>query len=736
MRIPPLLESRPRAVLPAIVATAILLCAGAASSWAQEDRDAPRRLRGRVLPERAGVDLVLIDVLVRSRDGSPASALTPEAFELSIDGKRSPITSFEDHCRPTSTSAGEEAADLDGRPGEPIVTSPGDPLHIILLFDLNHLTRAGRDRSLRAAIRYAREGFAPNHRVMILAMKDAPILVEPFTGDSERVAERLEAMLADDEMLDLSFVEERQRMIEILGTEALSKFGQTTTSRREQRLKVARPYAREDEARARRSLNALRDLMPALASIHGRKTLIHFSEQLRDEPGIQYLLLVGSTPRRERIDVRTLLRDVHREANDAGVSFYTVWAAGLGEGRGAGAGDASFPIIVRDVELFDRARLAGEDAALALGATLSLETGGLQLRRTNDLEKIFTVMNEDLDCYYVLAYKNTGPGDGARHGIRVKVEGGRYRVRYRPYYIDWSDDERLERRFRSALRAPGYFRSLPVTAEPYALAPRNEHVPVLFKIEFPLSEVTLVRQGDGSLYGEAEVRGTVWDGAREACRAARRIPLAVPPGEPAEGRDVIYEFGCELRPGDYDLTAAVLDGATWLMGGAEEAVPVGDRSPGILGDVLLWTSSGEDLLVAADAASVGIRDSGSGSGFVPRQERRFSEREPGLLYVVVCPPEGRASRRKEEVLVRRTLLRGGQEIASYGPVEPWGGEPGSGTVESEHGFAEDGACRALLAPVAPGQLTPGTYVFEVQVDGMGSDSLLHRVGFAVDPAQE
>jgi VWFA-related protein len=736
MRIRRPLESRLRVVLAAVAGAVIFLCAASASSWAQEDQDAPQRLRGRVLPERAGVELVLIDVLVRSRDGSPASGLTPEEFELRIDSRPSPVASFEDYCQSPPPSSREAAASHSERSGAPTATRAADPMHIILLFDLNHLTRAGRNRSLRAAIRYAREGFARSHRVMILAMKDEPILVEPFTGDSERVAERLEAMLADEEMLDLSFVEEGQRMVEILGTEALGAAGRTGISREEERLKLARPYSREDEAKARRSLSALRDLMPALASIPGRKTLVHFSERLRDEPGIQYLLLAGSNPRRERIDVRMLLQDVHREANDAGVSVYTVWAAGLGEGGSAGAADASVRAIVRDVALFNRARLAGEDAALALGTTLSLETGGRPLKRTNDLGKVFTMMNEDLGCYYVLGYRNTGRGDGARHGIRVKVKGRRYRVRHRPYYIDWSDDERLERRFRSALMAPGYFRALPVSAEPYALAPRNEHVPVLFQIAFPLSEVTLVRQGDGSLYGEAEVRGTVWDGAKEVCKAARRIPLEVPRGEPIADRDVIYEFGCELRPGDYDLTAAVLDAATWLLGGAERAVPVGARSPGILGDVLLWTSSGEDILVATDAASIGIRDSGSGRGFVPRPERRFSERESGLLYVIVCPPEGRASRGVEEVLVRRTLLRGGQEIASYAPVTPWGGEPWNGTVETEPVSLEDGTCRALLAPVGPSQLTPGTYVFEVAVDGMESDSLLHRVGFAVDSAPE
>ncbi len=690
---------------------------------AQTSDEEPRRLPSRIAPERAEVDLVLIDVVVRDRKGNPVPGLLPENFALRIDDRSAEISTFESYCA-EPVIAGKRGQESESRPAESSSSGPSrsPERHIILFFDINQLSEEGRNRSVEASLRFVREQKADRDLVMLVAMKRHPMLLENFIGDRDRLSARLTAMLTDPEMIDRHYLEERLNMNDILNQDCAGLAGECT-----RRLSVAIPYAEEEMLRTKRSLDAVRNLMPALGALPGRKTLVHFSESLRDEPGLQYLILAGSSPAREGIDIRLAITELQKEANAAGVSLYMVWAAGLGEKGSAGMTDTSIRAGGQDTVLLEQALVGGEDASLALTSTLALETGGVATQRTNDLGLAFDAVEQDLSCYYVLGYTNRGPGDGRRHMIKVATDVKGARLRHRPYYEDWSEEERLNRRFRSALMAPGYFAGIPVKAEAYALAPEGRKTPILLKAEFPIEAVTVVRQPDGGLYGEAEVRTTVWTEGREACMFARHIPIALSQGEKASHRSVIYEAGCELPPGDHEFTVAVLDSGTWEMGAAGTRLPVPARSAGVFGDVVLWTPSGDDILDAGDAGGVGIRSSGSGRGFVPRAQRRFGKMEPGVLYSVVCPPERGARASGEEVRVGRRLFSGDLEVATFADFV-------LGSADDPEGSATDrpkGACEGIFSPIAAGQLGPGGYVFRMQIDGIGAGKVVHDAGIAV-----
>lgn len=698
----------------------------------------------RIAPERAEVNLVLVDTIVRGKDGKPARGLTKDDFDLLIDRLPAPIATFESYCE---GAAAAQAQPPPGKAPEAETESPASSdnrlNHIVLFFDINHLTKSGKEHSFDAALKYVREEMSDRDRVMLLAMKERPILLEPFTSDRQRLSDRLAAVRDDKDMLDLSYLDERLNTLDILRRECTEGEGQYCQAR----ASIAASYALIEENKARRSLNALKDLMPSLAGIRGRKTLIHFSETLRDEPGLEYVILAGSNPQREGIDLKGAVQELHREANGAGVAFYMVYAGGLGDGGGTSATDASLSgSHPGDSALLQRARLGAEDGAIGLQATLSLETGGNATKRTNDLGKIFDAVGEDLSCYYVLGYANNGPGDGKRHSILVKMKEKGYEVRSRPYFEDWSESERLERKFRAALLAPAYYAEIPVSAEAYALAPSGSGLPILVKAEFPLSEVTLVGQPDGKRSGEVEIRGTVWTGEKETFRFGKKLGVTLEPGEEIGKRNVIYETGTELPPGSHILSVAVLDSGSWEIGASETTVPVKERSAGIMGDVILWTSSAGDILEASDAASVGIRDTGSGHGFVPRSERRFGPRESGLLYVIVCPDPNGPDPGGKPIEVRRSILAEETEVASF-PVVTLGetaaarspGKASAGeAAQTKAGGkgpaapADAPACEGIFAPIPPGRLGLGGYFYQVEVTGAGREPSTRRAGFAVE----
>src|SRR5213594_289577 len=107
---------------------------------------------------------------------------------------------------------------------------------------------------------------------MLIAIKGRPMLLESFTSDRARLAARLEEVKADNEMIDLAVVEERLNMADVLSRECRDD------ALCQSRLNVALPYATAEELRARRSIDALKSLMPALAPIKGRKAVVYFSE--------------------------------------------------------------------------------------------------------------------------------------------------------------------------------------------------------------------------------------------------------------------------------------------------------------------------------------------------------------------------------------------------------------------------------------------------------------------------
>ena len=681
-----------------------------------EDEAIPLRL----VPERVTVDLVLIDVIVTDRRGEPMTGLDVSNFELRIDNHPSEISTFESYCaEPEGTNRSSSSSS-----GAPLpATSPAR--HIVLFFDVNQLGEKGRDRSIEASVEYVRERMRPRDRVMIIAMKSHPRLITDFTDDKPLLESHLLRMRKDPELLDRHYLEEQLNLTDLANREC------TIPGECPGRRGVAVAYAEEEMLRTKRSLDALRNLMPALGALKGRKTLVHFSESMRDEPGIQYLLLADSTPQTEGIDIKLAITSLQREANAAGVSLYMVWAAGLGEKGSIGMADASRTLRGSDVGRMESALLGSEDAALALGATLALETGGAATARTNDLGLAFEAVERDLSCYYVLGYTNQGPGDGARHMIKVRMDEKRSRVRHRPYYEDWPESVRRDRRFESALSMPDYFDDFPVTAEAYALAPSRRDIPLLLKIEFPLDAVTAVRQPDGTSYGEVEVRTRVWTDGRETCEFHRRIPITLESDEETGSRKVIYEAGCELAAGDHELTVAVLDSGTWEAGATGRTLPIVERTEGIMGDVVLWTPSGDDLLFAEDAASVGIHAGGSQQGFVPRAERRFARDEPGLLYAVICPPQKGGNRDLPAIGIRRKLFSGDTEVARFGDLRL-----DELRVEEGAGEKPSGACSGLFAPIPAGLLGAGYYTYEVELVGIGEAPVKRRSGVAISGNEE
>jgi VWFA-related protein len=697
------------------------------------------------------VNLVLIDVVVRDRKDRPLSGLRREDFELFVDRKPidpSNIESFEEVC--PAPAEGTAPSGQAATPAAPAPTAAGTtPVrHIVLYLDFSQMSLAGHRQALKAARDQVAVQVGPSDRVMILAFKRSLRLVQDFTSDAALLASRLNEMLDDVATVDTDVLEERHQMTDVAG-KACDGTGSTCVARRE----LAATYAHMEQARARRSLAAIEGLMPALAGIRGRKALILFTDALRDEPGIQYLAIARSTAGEVGINIKEELLRLTREANAAGVSLYTVHASGLDDtltsefrdahpensSITAEAADGGGMEITRSATGADQGQLytaaaSGLDAALSIQTTLATETGGKALQRTNNLGAILATAWQDLSCYYLLGYRYQGSGDGARHSLLVRVKPGPegeprrgLTIRHRPYYTDTSPGEREQRLLQSAMQAPDLFRSFPITTEAFALAPEDSRRQVLVKATVPLESLSLTPAGPDQMSGRALIMGEVREtgGGDPVCSFRHEIPVTVPRRPDAASR-LIFETGCLIEPGNYELALAVLDPTTHEVGARRSplTVPASGTSArqAYVSEVYLWARDERAILVAAGAENVGLKDRASTTAFVPRSERRLAKGEPATLSFLFCPAEGENPTPGSPIRLRRSLLgEGNATVSDFDDLLL--SAPPDGTT----------GCYQIVNAIPPGTLGDGIYRFTIQISGATlGEPIVREAALAVD----
>jgi len=639
------MRSRP-VIIGALIACALATAGPSAAprGGQEEPAETPRRIG---TTEKVQVNLVLVDVVVRDRRDRPVSGLERDDFELLVD--RLPtapgdIETFEEICAPTASGAGPA-------PGTPQAGAPAgaaqatDIRHIMMYYDFSQLSLSGRRQALRSTRDNLPSLIGQGDEVMIFAFKDGLRLVQDFTSDLALLESRIDEMIASNATHDLEIIEEASNMADI----ARSGAG---------RRQAAAAQAAREEFRARRSLEAIEELMPALEGLGGRKAFVLFTDVLRAEPGAQFTVLAGTTPLDEGISLADDMLRLTREANAAGVSFYTVHASGLDEAQMSMSREFAAELLA--------ASRVGLDAALSLQTTLAAETGGKALQRTNDVGRIIDTARRDLSCYYMLGYRHASVGDGQRHSMIVRVlrgPGGEsprgLTVRYRPYFTDQSPEDRRDRLMRSALAIPDLYQAFPVTTEAFALAPAQGGRRVLLKLVVPIDRISLLPSGPEQLGGSLLVRGEITMQGDTRCSFDQTLPIAL---ERSGGRPtrLVFETGCVLEPGAYDLSVAVMDNPTREIGARRAPVAVPEAATGgtaYVSDVHLWTRDPDTLLFARGADSIGVKEvNADRTGFVPQAERRIEKNQESMLTFLFCPDERAWPAPGRPVRIHRTLL--------------------------------------------------------------------------------
>jgi VWFA-related protein len=538
---------------------------------------------------RSGVNLVLVDVVVRDRNGLVVKGLTANDFELIEDGTRQQILTFafeeiSTNATPVASNTTLTAAATvrpaaparapgtagapavprspDAPPAAPAPALPGTPDKpltsedvaghrlLTLLFDTSSMQPEDVQKAVDSAITWVDEQMTPADLVAVASIGASLRILTDFTSSKEQVTSVLTAFSATD---GTAFAAVDASTAAIDETQANATDDSATVDQSAQELDTFNNDVR---------LRALKTLAEALKPIQQKKAIIYFSS------GMQ----------RNGTDNQVELRAAVNAAVRANVAIYPVDARGLQAiVPGGGARQAS----KGGLSAFTGSAVANQFSTLQAQqetlTTLASDTGGTAFTDTNDFSEAFTKVTKDISSYYILGFASTNANkDGRFRRLSVRLKSNKLSAKVEAregYYADRDfthtakGDRELLLQEQLLMQIPATDVPLFVTAGWFRLSPDKYYVPV-----------SLVVPGDAVPPSKEkvtlDVAGFIRD-ERGVPVGRIRDTLTVPPAaEGLEARQVLYQTGVTLPPGRFSIKIVVRENTTGRMGTFETPMVV------------------------------------------------------------------------------------------------------------------------------------------------------------------
>jgi VWFA-related protein len=507
--------------------------------------------------------LVLANVVVRDKKGNLIRDLKKEDFTLFEDGKKQQISTFDFENVDQVEAAGGAEKTITGETAETAgpagvlkksdapVMNARDRRVIVLYFDFSAMEPDQIDRCVESAKKYING-----------QMRSADIVALVSLSTNMRV--------------DLDFTDDKTKILSVLSSYSSGSgegFAMGDTGSAEGAAETGGSFTPDDTDyntfSADWKLLALQSTMQALGKIEQKKSLIYFSNGISQ---------TGT-------DNQSALRAATAAAVKNNVSIYPVDVRGLqafppgGEAQSASLhGQSAYngAAVLND--------LSGNAASQETLSTLAADTGGKAFFDSNDFSGVFTQVQKDSSAYYVLGFTSTNPlKDGHYRRLKVQVNRADVKLEFRPGYYSGRDYQHLNRADREAQLEDELAAELPQTDVPlYAgtayFRQDDSHYYLAVSLVVPGSQIPFVQEKDkdnATIDIIGEVR--LGDKGRVPVGQLRdTVKLAVDSTQQVRRKNVQYNTGFVLAPGNYHLKFIVRENQTGRMGSFETDVQVPD----------------------------------------------------------------------------------------------------------------------------------------------------------------
>jgi VWFA-related protein len=575
----------------------IVLCLGALTFdlQAQTQKPTPSPSPDDVI--RINTELVQTDVMVFDKKGRFVDGLQREQFELNVDGKPQPISSFEqiragslkDSARLTTNSTPVTPSSEKA----PINESHGRT--IVFFIDDLHLSLDSLGRTRKTLAQFIDHEMNDNDRVAIASTSGDIGFLQQFSENKSvlhAAADRLTHhpyKVRDITDVTTPMTEYMALTIERKDDPGVLEFYIDECLRAAYPLKYTRAGCDlQVKSRARLILlqaasvilntyDSLESLMRSSAQLPGRKLVFMISDGF----------LLDTGPRNS--DPRGKLSQITDAALRAGVVIYTIDARGLFSGQLDATNNVPFD---KQNRLESASLREGPSAQDALNA-LAGDTGGRALRNTNYFDRWVNKILDETSQYYLLAWRPNREEGTSNNFKRIAV-----RVIDHPEY-----SVRLPRGFLKPNGSP----AAPRTAEAQtpaqthrdlqqaltALYPKAE-IPISLSLVFldtpgygpvltasvRVSNQTLSYEAsEGKLVAAVDVVGVVLnDKGKPAGTFQTRLKISPTGSDSAEQNNsaTIYNARVPLTPGLYQVRVASRDTKNGQVGSAQQWVQIPD----------------------------------------------------------------------------------------------------------------------------------------------------------------
>jgi VWFA-related protein len=548
----------------AILAAAVLLSPAAPLTAQEPDNPGVAQT-----PIRVSTELVLVNVVARDKKGNPIRDLKQGDFTLYEDGKKQQISTFDfedvDQLPITAGATVSGAAPgtlLHSTKKAPPTLDARDRRLIVLFFDFSAMEPEQIDRSVDAAKKFVSTKLQPADLIALVS-------------------------LATNMHVDCDFTDDRDKLLALLTSYNSGQgqgFDMGTTGNSEGTAETGGSFTEDDTDlntfSADRKLLALQSLMQSLGKLPQKKSIIYFSNGITQTG----------------VDNQSALRATTAAAVKANASIYSLDVRGLqafppgGEAQNAslhGQSGYSGASVLND--------LNGNASSQDTLATLSSDTGGKAFFDSNDFSGIFTQVQKDSSVYYVLGFTSSNPAkDGRFRHLKVTVNRPDLKLDFRSGYYAGRDFEHLDRADREqqledelAAQLPRV--DVPVYAGESYFRKDESHYYLAVSLIVPGSQIPFVTEKDKD-NATIDIIGQALEGGKfPVGRLRDTVKLAVESSREVRRKNVQYNTGFLLAPGNYHLKFVIRENQTGRMGSFETDVRIPDlrKSPLKMSSVVL-----------------------------------------------------------------------------------------------------------------------------------------------------
>ena len=514
---------------------------------------------------RSGTELVLVNVVVRDKNGAVVRGMTKDDFTIAEDDKTQTVTSF-DFEELDKVDAVLIAQDTQvvlppkpvGRPAEtalaaaapaPVKVDMRGRRLIVLFFDLSSMQPEEVQRAVTSAHDYIEKKLSPADMIAIASFSTSLQVAQDFTADRQVLADAIDAF----------------------GGTNGAGFGDGGNGDAEDTSDNGNAFTADDTEfnlfNTDRRLDALQTLADQLSGIQQKKSVIYFSSGMSQQ---------GT-------DNQIQLRRTVDRANRANVSIYAADMRGL---QAMVPGGDATQGSRRGTSTFSGASTRNQFSSMAATqdtlTTMAEDTGGRAFFDANSFGAVFDKVVNDTSAYYILGYSSTNAArDGRFRRIKVRLKRQDLKLEYRSGYYaprDFAHSTKDDREQQlqdqlvsdlsstdlSAFVSTAYFR----TGDNRYFIPLSVVVP---GYQIPITKTTAKDKAT------VDVLGVVRDEQkRPVGRIRDTVRLSTDAADDLKKKTVQYETGFEMPPGKYHIKVVVRENQDGTFGAYETDVIVPD----------------------------------------------------------------------------------------------------------------------------------------------------------------